>query len=425
MKVFLDTVGCRLNQAEIEMMARDFRAAGHEIVAAPAIADLAVVNTCSVTAKAASDSRSKIRHLVRSHVAEIIPTGCWVTLEPERAAALPGVSRVVPNHRKDKLVREVLGNTTSSANTCLDVRVPLPGARKRTRAFIKVQDGCYNRCTFCVTTIARGASRSNPIAGVIADVQAALRGGAKEIVLTGVHLGSWGRDLGLRLRDLIRAILMHTDAGRVRLSSLEPWDLDVDFFSAWQDPRLCAHFHLPLQSGCSATLVRMRRNTTPDSYQALIQAARDVVPDAAITTDMIAGFPGETEEDFRTSLDYVSEMRLAGGHAFPYSPMPGTPAARIGDQVAPAERNRRSRRYVQALEDASRAFRREQLGEIRPVLWESLAPLEDGSWQLSGFTDNYIRVQANSALPRWNEIDLVELADELPAGLQGIITKTG
>jgi threonylcarbamoyladenosine tRNA methylthiotransferase MtaB len=195
MKIYLDTIGCRLNQAEIEHMAQQFRVAGHTLAGEPAGADLAVVNTCAVTAEAAADSRQKIRHAARRGAGKIIVTGCWSTLQPEVAADLLQVVRVVPNERKDSLVAEALGLPRQAFELEPIARQPLPGLHQRTRAFIKVQDGCNNACTFCITTVARGAGRSLPVASVLADVRAALAGGAQEIVLTGVHLGSWGHDL--------------------------------------------------------------------------------------------------------------------------------------------------------------------------------------------------------------------------------------
>ncbi|MFH1185018.1 MAG: MiaB/RimO family radical SAM methylthiotransferase [Chloroflexota bacterium] len=425
MRVYLDTIGCRLNQAEVESMARQFRAAGHEIVEAAEFADIAVVNTCSVTAEAASDSRSKIRRLGRLGKAEIVATGCWATLRPGQAADLPRVRGVVPNELKDRLVGDVLQIPAQAFEAEPARRVPLPGRRRRTRAFIKVQDGCNNHCTFCVTTIARGESRSRSLTEIVADVQAALRGGTKEIVLTGVHLGSWGQDLRLHVKDLVRGILRETDARRVRLSSLEPWDLDAGFFELWEDQRLCRHFHLPLQSGCAATLRRMARRTTPAAFKALVAAAREVVPDAAVTTDVIAGFPAETEREFCDSLDFVRDMQFAGGHAFTFSPMTGTAARGMRDQVPVEERRRRNRMYMAAFDEAARAFRLRHAGQKRTVLWESATRAGEGTWQLSGLTDNYIRVKAEAAVNRWNEIDEVALGDDAGDGLLGIITKTG
>src|SRR5512138_2883998 len=312
MKIYLDTIGCRLNQSEIESMARQFRVAGHEIVASPEGADMAVVNTCAVTNDAASVSRSKICQIARLGVDEIIATGCWATLQPKEAASLPNVLNVIPNAQKDNLVAQTLNLPTSAFDLEPIERQPLPRLHRRTRAFIKVQDGCDNHCTFCITTVARGESRSRPLADVILDIRAALDGGTNEIVLTGVHLGSWGYDFHSHLQDLIKAILRETDTPRLRLSSLEPWDLDADFFSLWASSassgRLMPHLHLPLQSGCESTLRRMARKTTPQSFRELVSAARDVMPDVAITTDVIAGFPSETEDEFAESLAFVKEM---------------------------------------------------------------------------------------------------------------------
>jgi threonylcarbamoyladenosine tRNA methylthiotransferase MtaB len=278
MKVYLDSIGCRLNQSEIESIACQFRIAGHEIVAKAEMADLAVVNTCAVTNEAASDSRGKIRQIARAGVGQIIPTGCWTTLQPREAAVLPNVACVVSNDRKDYLVQDILFPTQEKFDVEPLARLPLPGLRKRTRAFIKVQDGCDNHCTFCITTVARGRSRSRSVAEVIQDVRYALRGGTKEIVLTGVHLGAWGQDFDGHLRKLIAAILRITDIPRMRLSSLEPWDLNADFFSLWEDKRLMPHLHLPLQSGCSATLRRMARKTTPSSFRELVSVVCGVIP---------------------------------------------------------------------------------------------------------------------------------------------------
>ncbi len=419
MKIYLDTIGCRLNQSEIETIGRRFRAAGHDIVGSAAAADMAVVNTCAVTTEAASDSRGAVRRIARAGVPEIVVTGCWATLQPRQAGDLPNVRRVIANQDKDGLVGSVLGLPAEVFDLEPITRQPLPGLRQRTRAFIKVQDGCNNRCTFCITTIARGESVSRPIADVIADIQSALSGGTKEIVLTGVHLGSWGQDFGMHLRQLIESILRETDAQRVRLSSLEPWDLDADFFRLWEDERLCRHLHLPLQSGCAATLKRMVRKTTPDSFRRLVRAAREIMPDAAITTDIIAGFPGEDEIEFRESLDFVREMQFAGGHAFTYSPRPGTGAARMQAQVAPRVRKERNALYRACFEESALAYRRNFIGRQVEVLWESSTRLDDSGWEMTGLTGNYLRVTAAARQPLWNEMSRVVLESLQGEGLAG------
>lgn len=420
MKVHLDTIGCRLNQAEIENLAMRFRLAGHEITALPEEADLAIVNTCAVTGAAVSDSRARLRRMSQRGAKQVIATGCWATLEPEKAARLPGVSGVIPNAQKDRLVEDLLELPDPMEAEPLE-RIPLPGLHHRTRAFIKVQDGCDNRCTFCITTLARGAGRSRPAREVIEAIRGARAGGAREAVLTGVHLGSWGQDFGLHLRDLVAAILRETDVPRLRLSSLEPWDLDEGFFRLWEDARLMPHLHLPLQSGSAATLKRMARKTSPDSFRRLLESARRTLPNPAITTDLIAGFPGETEAEFAESLRFVQEMDFAGGHVFTYSARPGTGAARLPAQVRMQVRKERNHRLHAALEDSAGRYRRQFLGKRLPVLWEAVSALGEQGWRLEGLTGNYLRVSAVSPAPRWNEIDLVSLEEESSGGLWGII----
>jgi threonylcarbamoyladenosine tRNA methylthiotransferase MtaB len=435
MKIYLDTIGCRLNQSEIESMARGFRAAGHEIVNAADGADMAVVNTCAVTNEAASDSRGKIRHIARAGVNEIVATGCWATLQPRQALDLPNVTKVVANDRKDRLVTDVLDLAQGGEPFELEpiARQLLPGLHRRTRAFIKVQDGCDNHCTFCVTTIARGEGRSRPVADILLDIQSALAGGTKEIVLTGVHLGSWGYDLStslkagsnMHLKELVNAILRETDVLRLRLSSLEPWDLDADFFCLWRDSRLMPHLHLPLQSGCESTLKRMARKTTPQSFRDLVSAARTVMPDVAITTDIIAGFPGETDDEFAESLAFVREMNFSGGHVFSYSPRPGTGAAKMKGQVRTEIRKRRNRVVREALDESARAYSQSFVGQTMPVLWESVSEVGEWGWQMEGWTDNYLRVSAFASSPRWNEIDRVTLREWENQRIKGIISNTG
>jgi len=425
MKIYLDTIGCRLNQSEIESMARQFRVAGHEIVASAEMADMAVVNTCAVTNEAAADSRGKIRQIARAGVNEIVATGCWSTLQPKQAKDLPNVFRVVTNDRKDYLVPDVLNLPRESFDLEPISRQPLPGLHRRTRAFIKVQDGCDNHCTFCITTIARGEGRSRPVEDVILDIQAALAGGAKEIVLTGVHLGSWGYDFNSHLRDLIKTILRETDVPRLRLSSLEPWDLDTGFFSLWDDKRLMPHLHLPLQSGCESTLRRMARKTTPNSFRKLVSAARNVMPEVAITTDIIAGFPSETEEEFAESLEFVKKMNFAGGHVFTYSPRPGTGAAKMKGQIRPELRKSRNHILQDALEESAKLYRQKFVGQTMSVLWESTSEMGEWGWQMEGLTGNYLRVAALAPSPRWNQIDQVKINEYDRNRMKGVISNTG
>ncbi len=366
-------------------------------------------------------SRQKIRLIARSGGAEILATGCLATLDPEETAALPGVRQVIANPIKDHLVADLLQRPLADFDLEPVERHPIPGLRQRTRLFVKVQDGCDNRCTFCITTIARGESRSRSIPEIISEIHAAA--GVKEIVLTGVHLGAWRRDFPshLRLRDLVLAVLAETDIPRLRLSSLEPWDLDPAFFELWENPRLCPHLHLPLQSGSLAALKRMARKTTPRDFATLVESARRSIPDLAITTDLIVGFPGETEAEFQESLDYVSNIRFAGGHVFNYSLRPGTAAARMPGQVSVGLRKERSARMRTVLLETAVRYQRQFIDRVMPVLWESASVLGQQGWEMSGLTGNYLRVRATSSQGLWNQITPVRLAKLGSDGLVGQI----
>ena len=422
MKVYLDSVGCRLNQSEIEYMAGQFRRAGHSLVEDPAEAELVVVNTCTVTASAASDSRHTVRQAQRAGAGQIIVTGCWATLEAQQAAALPGVRGVIPNLRKDGLVAEVL-SLPQGADLPPLARQPLPGSHLRTRAFIKVQDGCDNRCTFCVTRLARGAARSRTLPQVLTDVGAALAGGAQEIVLSGVQLGSWGRQLDppLALHELVSAIFRHTDTPRLRLSSLEPWDLEEPFFDLLSEDRFCRHLHLPLQSGSAYILRRMARRMTPGRFAGLVERLRRACAEVAITTDVIVGFPGEGESEFAETLAFVERMEFAGGHVFTFSPRPGTAAAGFSDPVPLPARKERNAILRAALAESGLRYRQRFIGTTRFVLWESSIPSTGEGWVLEGLTDNYLRVSAHSRQRLWNQLSAVRLEQATEGGLLGQI----
>lgn len=395
MKVHLRMVGCRLNQAEIEAMARQLRQQGHSIVDDPAEAEQIIVNTCAVTQDANRASRQLVRQLhTASAQAAISVTGCYAQIAPNEIAVLPGVARIVPNEQKDRLVEQLTGQAVEPFDLEPFER-DLPGRYARTRAFVKVQDGCDNACTFCVTTIARGAGRSRPLAEVVREVAGLAAAGFSEVVLTGVHLGSYGHDRGAAdgLAELVRAILADTDVPRLRLSSLEPWDLTPDFFTLWADARLCPHLHLPLQSGCDATLRRMARRTSQRAFAELIEAARAHIADATITSDMIVGFPGETDDEFAISLAFAEQMAFAGLHVFRYSRRPGTAAARMRGHVAEAAKKERSEAMIALSARLERAHAQAQLGRVRPVLWEQVAGAAQDGFTNVGYTDNYLRVR--------------------------------
>ena len=427
MKVYLDVVGCRLNQSEIETYAKEFYAAGHILVATPNEADITVLNTCTVTAAAAADSRQKIRQSARVGVGKIVVTGCWATLQPDEASSVAGVSHVIPNQEKESLVCKVLSLDPEDVEWGSLPRKQIPGTRMRTRAFIKAQVGCDNHCTYCITRLARGCSRSIPAGKIIDDINLSANSGVREAVLTGVHLGAWGADFNepLSLHHLISRILKETSIPRLRISSIEPWAINEQFFNMWEDHRLCRHLHLPLQSGCDKTLIRMGRNTTQQTYRSLLSTLRDTVPNIAITTDIIVGFPGETEHEFSESLEFVEEMRFAGGHVFTYSERAGTAASRMPGYVHNATRKERNALMRAAFARSAREFRSLFIGKQLSVLWESAEKICPARWENKGLADNYLRVIVQATQSLHNQINKVQIREHqngyLIAELEGKI----
>lgn len=421
MKVYLDTIGCRLNQAEIEKYAGQFHAAGHQIVATAAEADLAVINTCTVTSKAASDSRQKIRQAWRAGCRRIVPAGCLSTLEGDALLTFEGVDEIITNGGKDHLVSSVLRSFSDVGR--VNIRQQVEGSRKRTRAFIKAQDGCDQHCTYCITRFARGKSRSVPVEDVIADINASENAGAKEAVLSGVQLGAWGRDLNPAsdISQLIRGVLDATKIPRIRLSSIEPWDLPDDFYLLWENARLCRQLHLPLQSGCTATLKRMGRLNTPGSYLEIVERVRRMVPDIALTTDIIVGFPGETNKEFDESCDFVRNINFAGGHIFGYSARAGTSALSLPGKIETGVRKSRSRVMHSILVESELVYQDLFIGKNMEVLWEGAVPDGVTGWHLSGLTGNYLRIKAHNDQRLINEISNVKITLRGQSGLIGEI----
>ncbi|MFN8442217.1 MAG: tRNA (N(6)-L-threonylcarbamoyladenosine(37)-C(2))-methylthiotransferase MtaB [Caldilineaceae bacterium] len=426
MRIYLDQIGCRLNYSEMETLASRLRATGHTTVTTPAEAQVIVFNTCAVTNDAVRGSRKQARHFHSVNPgARIALTGCWATLEPKEAAALPGVALVAHNEQKELLhtllepwsvdfeesdlltrldpeASPLQFGVESSSNTNIELEWD---RKSRTRAFIKVQDGCNNKCTFCIVTLARGDSRSRTIGDIVSEVQDWVAQGAQEVVLTGVHLGSYGRDLpsslqspSANLQSLIQAVLSETEIARVRLSSLEPWELADGFFELWQrwPGRLCPHLHLPLQAGTNRQLRAMARRCTTESYRQLVVDARSAIPDLILTTDLIVGFPGETEADFQEGLRFVEEMRFTHAHVFPFSARPGTAAAKFGHQINGEVKKERGRQMRELVEATGRSERQRFIGTVRSVLWEGQGqPLSNEPGSLwSGLTDNYLRVMS-------------------------------
>jgi threonylcarbamoyladenosine tRNA methylthiotransferase MtaB len=395
MRVNLQTLGCRLNEAELETWARQFQQLGHQITPDETGADLVVVNTCAVTQEAVRKSRKLLRRAQRDNPrAKLVVSGCFATLETQALALDAGIDLVIPNADKDRLVAITTAelDLPTMPRTALAADANPLFARGRQRAFIKVQDGCRYRCAFCIVTLARGEERSRPIPEVIDEISQAAAAGVREAVLAGVHLGGWGSDLGLGLDDLLRAVLAETDMPRLRLGSLEPWELPDGLWDLFAHPRLMPHLHLPLQSGADSVLRRMARRCRTDEFARLAHEARARVPDINLTTDIIAGFPGETEAEWRQTLDFVSAIGFGQVHIFAYSPRPGTKAASLPDQVPAEVKKARSREMHDLASRMRTATFARYLGQRTTLLLEGPQG-SDPDGDRHGYTPHYLPVR--------------------------------
>ncbi len=410
MQIHLAALGCRLNEAELETWGRLFSTEGHMITDNSENADLIVLNTCAVTGEAARKSRQVIHRLHRGNPeAKLVVSGCYASLAPEKVAAELGVDLVVPNAEKDQLVQRSLMTldlpTASAAATSPDSASVFQ--RNRQRAFIKIQDGCRYRCTFCIVTVARGAEKSRSPEDIINEINDLNSQGVNECVLTGVHVGGYGSDLDLDLQQLVELILRNTQIPRIRFASVEPWDLPDDFWQLFKNPRLMPHMHLPLQSGADSVLRRMARRCKTDDFSSLIKKARESVPNFNITTDIIVGFPGETEDEWQSSYDFIEKTGFGHIHIFSYSPREGTKASRLPGQQTNATKSQRSKILHTLAKKLRIDAMQELLNTQQTILWEFQ---KDQYWY--GYTPNYLRVKCRN------------LPDEMMAGAISDITIT-
>ncbi len=393
MRIQLKTLGCRLNEAELETWARDFKAKGHDLVDASETADLVVFNSCAVTQDAVRKSRHQVRKAARENPgAKIVLAGCYASLNPSEAESL-GVDLVITNQEKQHLV-EITSQVLNLKN--MPSSATLPGESAlfklgRHRAFIKVQDGCRYRCTYCIVTVARGEERSRPAHAVVEEINQLHVEGIQEAVLTGVHLGGYGSDAKSSLTRLIERVLEGTKIPRIRLGSLEPWDIGDDFIELFQHPRLMPHLHLPVQSGSDTVLRRMARRGREADYRDLVKRLRHQIPGINITTDLIVGFPGESDVEWNETLQFVKDMRFGDLHIFTFSPRPGTLAAGMKDPVpGPVKKERSLTLHAVAATQKRETLARE-IGGSQPVLFEGVR--RDGDKTLlQGYTPNYLKV---------------------------------
>jgi threonylcarbamoyladenosine tRNA methylthiotransferase MtaB len=427
MRVRLESIGCRLNIGEIEAISRELAAAGHRLVGPGEQADLCIFNSCAVTGVASRKSRQVLRQLRRTLPdARLVATGCLAELAPEGLNRL-GVDLVVGNEDKDRMARLLAdAGLLSEAEDAGEALLSSPQypPTGHTRAFLKIQDGCDNSCTFCVVTLARGAGRSIPADRVLSELDSLSADGYQEVVLSGVHLGSYGHDMGDRhgLEKLVRRILSESEVPRLRLSSLEPWDLEEGFFELFGNSRLLPHLHLPLQSGCDATLRRMARRVDRAGFARLVAAARTATPEMSVSTDIIVGFPGEDDDEFQQSLDFVEEMAFSRLHVFRYSPRQGTRAAGMPRQTPGPEAQERSRRMRSLGARLETEFSRCFVGATAPVLWEQS---EETGLRLrwSGLTPNYIRTVTETPADRelFNRVTETRILSTVPGGVLGSV----
>lgn len=423
MRIRLESVGCRLNTGELQALGAALQGRGHRLVGPGEPADLCIVNTCTVTAVAGHRSRQTVRQLRRANPdAVVVATGCLAELEPD-SVARSGADHVVgtrdKDHLPDLLIRSGLLPLLPEDRVEDAAKVSLGG---HTRAFVKVQDGCDNHCAYCVVRVARGPGRSRDADAVVDELCSLRARGVLEAVLTGVHLGSYGHDRGQRegLASLVERILAETTLPRIRLSSLEPWDVGDRLLGLFSDRRLLPHLHLPLQSGCDATLGRMARKCSQADFTRLVNTARRLIPGVSVSTDVMVGFPGETDAEFAESVGFVERMAFSRIHVFRFSPRTGTPAATMPNPPSSTTVAARAARVREVARRHQEEFHRRFLGRTVEVLWEG-SDRVGSARRWSGLTPNYIRVIFETDAPHdlANRVIATELLALVPGGLAG------
>jgi len=427
-RVAFTTLGCKVNQFETEIMEGLFKQRGYQITSFDEVADVYVINTCSVTHLGEKKSRQLIRRAIRlNDKAVVAVSGCYAQVSPEEIEAIEGVDLIVGTQDRQQIVDlvEQAGNSDTVLNVVSNIMtadhfedIPLFETPGRTRAFLKIQEGCTNFCSYCIIPYTRGPLRSRPLASVITEATKLIAAGFKEIVLTGIHLGAYGREHGeATLVDAVKAVLNLNGLVQLRLGSLESIEVSDELIDIMkEDHRLCHHLHLPLQAGDDQVLLAMNRHYTLVQYRELIENIQHRIPDIAISTDIIVGFPGETEEMFANALQFVESMNFSSMHIFPYSKRSGTPAADYADQVPEEEKKRRVHQMQQLAEKKTSEFQKRFLNQNITVLFE---PEHDGI--VEGLAGNYIRVYANAIDTKKRKIYTVHLEELHCDGIWGTI----
>ena len=418
MKAKIITLGCKVNQYESEAMLEALLAGGFQEAASGEEADVVVVNSCTVTATSDQKVRQTLRRARKENPGAVtVLTGCMPQAFPEEAAALLEADVVLGNARRADLLPRVM-EYLSSKQRIVDIaphekgekfeRMAVSTFHGRTRAFLKIEDGCDRFCSYCIIPYARGRVRSKPLEDIQEEVQRLGEQGFQEVVLTGINLPAYGRELGLHLCDAVEAACQAPGISRVRLGSLEPEQLTPDVIARMaKEEKLCPQFHLSLQSGCDATLQRMNRHYTTAEYRQIVENLRAAFPGCAITTDIMVGFAGETQEEFEQSLQFAREIAFAKVHVFAYSRRPGTRAYDAPGQVPNKVKEERSHQMIQVTKATQQAFLQAQVGKVEEVLFEQQR--EQGVWE--GYTRNYTHVLAPSGKDLSGQLLPVELLE--------------
>lgn len=396
------TLGCKVNQYETEAVSERFADNGYDIVPFTEKADYYVINTCSVTSMSDRKSRQIIRRAKKTNPEAVIAVmGCYSQTAPDEVLDIDGVNLVLGTKDKGSVLRLIetltsddkLNAVTSVKDNHVFEELTVRRCADRTRAYIKIQDGCSQFCSYCIIPYARGPVRSRSESEILDEVRALAEAGYKEVILTGIHAASYGCDTkDTSLEQLLNKIDKIDGIVRVRLSSIEPMTLNRAFVDKIKDcKKLCPHFHISLQSGCDKTLKSMNRHYTTEQFKEVVDGLREVFPDCAITTDIMTGFAGETDEDFNETLDFVKNIAFAEAHVFQYSQRRGTPAAKRPNQVSPEIKEARSKAIIEVTSKSRDEFLNLHIGRTMDILYETTA--SDGLWE--GKTANYITVHAN------------------------------
>ena len=429
-KVAFYTLGCKVNQYETEAMLELFEKEGYEKAETEDYADVYVINTCTVTHMSDRKSRQYIRRMKKKNPDAIIAVvGCYSQVSPEEILSIDEVNLVMGTNDRKKIVEEVkkidASRKVSTVDDIMKVKafeeIEINKTNGKTRAFMKIQDGCDRYCSYCIIPYARGRVRSRDLESIVKEVENLASNGYKEVVLTGIHVASYGKDIkdsDIKLLDVIKQINDIEGIERIRLSSVEPILFTDEFVETVSTmDKVCPHYHLSLQSGCDETLKRMKRRYTTEEYKAIVDRLRAAIPNVSITTDVIVGFPGETNEEFDKTYEFLKDIELTHMHVFKYSPRKGTPAATMENQVDPSTKHDRSEKLLQLNEENFNKFGQKMLDKEFNVLFEQKV----GDNKYEGLTENYVKVIVQSDNDISEQILKVKIKDVKNEFLEGIL----